>query len=118
MESLSAEDVQGEIARNIRKGSNIMTDEYSGYRGLDEKFNHHTVNHSAGEYVRHYFCHVNGIEGAWSLFKRQIFGIHHFVSTKCPPSALVGQNGRLEEGRLSGSSYLTAEAQMRQKSAT
>jgi ISXO2-like transposase domain len=25
---------------------------------------------------------VNGIEGAWSLFKRQIFGIHHFVSTK------------------------------------
>lgn len=82
MESLKASEVQGEIARNVEPGSNIMTDEYTGYRGLDEQFNHHTVNHSAGEYVKNYFCHVNGIEGAWSLFKRQIFGIHHFVSTK------------------------------------
>jgi hypothetical protein len=40
------------------------------------------VNHSAGEYVRHYFAHVNGMEGVWSLLKRQIYGIHHFVSAK------------------------------------
>jgi transposase-like protein len=82
MESLKASEVQGEIVRNVEPGANIMTDEYTGYRGLDERFNHHTVNHSAGEYVKNYFCHVNGIEGAWSLFKRQIYGIHHFVSTK------------------------------------
>jgi len=82
MESLAASEVQGEIARHVEPGANVMTDEYIGYRGLDERFNHHTVNHSAGEYVKNYFCHVNGIEGAWGLFKRQIYGIHHFVSTK------------------------------------
>jgi hypothetical protein len=32
--------------------------------------------------VKHYFIHTNGLEGAWSLFKRQVFGIHHFVSAK------------------------------------
>ena len=35
-----------------------------------------------GEYVRKGFIHTNGIEGAWSLLKRQIYGIHHWVSGK------------------------------------
>ena len=26
--------------------------------------------------------HINGIEGVWSLFKRQIYGIHHHISVK------------------------------------
>lgn len=78
----SAATVQGELRQNVEPGTNIMTDEHRGYRGLNGVFNHHTVNHSAGEYVKHYFIHTNGLEGAWSLFKRQVFGIHHFVSTK------------------------------------
>ncbi len=57
-----------------------MTDEWPGYKGLGKTYHHHTVNHSAGEYVKHYFCHVNGIEGAWGLFKRQIYGIHHWLA--------------------------------------
>ena len=78
----SAATVQGEIRQHVAPGTNIMTDEHRGYRGLGGIYNHHTVNHSAGEYVKHYFIHTNGLEGAWSLFKRQVFGIHHFVSTK------------------------------------
>jgi transposase-like protein len=78
----SAATVQGAIRESVAPGTSIMTDEHRGYRGLDGVFNHHTVNHSAGEYVRDYFIHTNGLEGAWSLFKRQVFGIHHFVSTK------------------------------------
>jgi transposase-like protein len=78
----TAATVQGEIRQHVEPGTNIMTDEHRGYLGLDGIFNHHTVNHSAGEYVKHYFIHTNGLEGAWSLFKRQVFGIHHFVSTK------------------------------------
>lgn len=78
----SAATVQGAIRQHVEPGANIMTDEHRGYLGLDGIFNHHTVNHSAGEYVKHYFIHTNGLEGAWSLFKRQVFGIHHFVSTK------------------------------------
>ena len=73
---------KGEIKLNVEPGSNLMTDEWPGYKGLEKTYHHHTVNHSAGEYVKHYFCHVNGIEGAWGLFKRQIYGIHHWVSEK------------------------------------
>ena len=73
---------KGEIKLNVEPGSNLMTYEWPGYQGLEKTYHHHTVNHSAGEYVKHYFCHVNGIEGAWGLFKRQIYGIHHWVSEK------------------------------------
>jgi transposase-like protein len=77
-----AQTVQGAIAAHVAPGANIMTDEHRGYIGLQGRYSHHTVNHSAGEYVKHYFIHTNGIEGAWSLFKRQVYGIHHWVSTK------------------------------------
>jgi hypothetical protein len=39
------------------------------------------VRHSAGEYSVN-GVHTNGIEGFWSLLKRQIIGIHHFVTPK------------------------------------
>jgi hypothetical protein len=59
----------------------VSTDEHSGYRHLGRTFPHDVVRHSAGEYVSG-SCHTNGIEGFWSLLKRQIIGIHHFVSPK------------------------------------
>ena len=52
-----------------------------GYRGLDAEYVHAVIKHTAGEYVRE-GVHTNTIEGFWSLFKRQIFGIHHWVSEK------------------------------------
>jgi hypothetical protein len=67
---------------HIEPGSNIMSDEFPSYIGLEGRFHHHTVNHGFGEYVRDYFCHVNGLEGAWAHFKRQVFGIHHWISAK------------------------------------
>lgn len=77
-----ASTVQGIIAANVAPGANVMTDEFTGFVGLEGRYNHHTVNHARGEYVRHYTLHTNTIEGAWSLLKRQIVGIHHFVSGK------------------------------------
>ncbi|MEQ9449471.1 MAG: transposase, partial [Rhodospirillaceae bacterium] len=50
--------------------------------GLQGRYNHHTVNHSAGEYVRDFYNHTNGIESVWALFKRQIVGTHHWLSPK------------------------------------
>ena len=35
------------------------------------------MNHLTVQYVRHYFIHTNGLENAWSLFKRKVNGIHH-----------------------------------------
>lgn len=49
---------------------------------LANTYNHHRVNHSAGEYVRSFCLHTNGIESVWALFKRQIIGTHHYLSPK------------------------------------
>jgi transposase-like protein len=76
----SLKEAKLEIVRQVEPGTNVMTDEWPGYRGLKKRFHHHTVNHSAGQYVKHYFAHVNGIESVWALLKRQIYGIHHWVS--------------------------------------
>jgi transposase-like protein len=59
----------------------VATDEHSGYRHLGRTFAHGVVRHSAGEYVSGPH-HTNGIEGFWALLKRQIIGIHHFVTPK------------------------------------
>jgi hypothetical protein len=59
-----------------------MTDEHPSFVGLSGRYYHHRVNHSAGEYVRDFCIHTKGIESVWALLKRQIIGIHHFVSPK------------------------------------
>ncbi len=74
--------VQGVIGAHVAPGANLMTDEFTGFVGLQGRYNHHTINHAKREYVRHFTIHTNTIEGAWSLLKRQIVGIHHFVSGK------------------------------------
>jgi transposase-like protein len=80
--NLKGHNVQALIAEHVEPGSHVMTDEHPSFQGLQGRYGHHTVNHSAGEYVRHFFAHTNGIEGAWSLLKRQIYGTHHWVSPK------------------------------------
>jgi hypothetical protein len=37
------------------------------------RFHQHTLKYGFG--ARDYFCHVDRLEGAWSHFKRQIFGM-------------------------------------------
>jgi hypothetical protein len=73
--------VQGQIRANVQTGATLITDDFGGYRSLKGEYDHHSVNHSKKEYVRGVF-HTNGIEGAWSLFKRQYHGTHHWISAK------------------------------------
>lgn len=80
--SLSARNVQSAVRENVTPGSLILTDEHPSFRGLSRDYIHHTVNHSAGEYVRKFYIHTNGIESVWALFKRQIVGTHHWLSPK------------------------------------
>ncbi|MEQ8655892.1 MAG: IS1595 family transposase [Hyphomicrobiales bacterium] len=79
----SLRDVKGHVYETVQPGATVITDEYAGYRGLVADYWHKTVNHSAGQYAHtgNYY-HTNGIEGAWSLIKRQIYGIHHWISDK------------------------------------
>ncbi|MEZ5709321.1 MAG: IS1595 family transposase [Blastomonas sp.] len=79
----SAPTLQGYIAANVPAGASVVTDEFAAYRGIGAKgYIHHTINHSAGEYVRHYCIHTNGIESFWALLKRGHYGIYHFMSAK------------------------------------
>lgn len=80
--SLAAYNVQGIIREHVEEGSVMLTDEHASFVGLAKDYIHRTVNHSRGEYVREFYIHTNGIESVWALLKRQIIGIHHWVSPK------------------------------------
>ncbi len=69
------------IESHVEPGSTVVTDNYKGYRGLDYHYDHRTVNHSKGEYVKDGFT-TNGVESLWALFKRQYHGTHHYISPK------------------------------------
>jgi transposase-like protein len=77
-----ASTVQSFVRKNVAPKATVMTDEARSFQGLASAYSHHTVNHSRGEYVRHFIIHTNSIESVWALLKRQIIGIHHYVSPK------------------------------------
>ncbi len=69
------------IESKVEPGATIMTDEWRAYEHLSVKFDHMVIKHSDGIYVAGKI-HTNTIEGFWSLLKRGIVGIYHFVSFK------------------------------------
>jgi len=70
--------VRETVAPNVEL---VSTDKWVGYKHLGKEFPHVAVDHAAGEYVRG-IAHTNTIEGYWAQLKRQIYGIHHWVSGK------------------------------------
>ncbi|MGB1315459.1 MAG: IS1595 family transposase [Chitinophagales bacterium] len=70
-----------EIEKVVKQGTTIYTDEWRAYGQLYKLYNHKYVKHNVGEYVNGR-VHTNTIEGFWSLLKRSIMGMYHFVSRK------------------------------------
>lgn len=54
----------------VEKGSEVMTDAWRSYIGLDDTYVHQVVDHLE-TYARGH-VHTNGLENFWSLFKRAI----------------------------------------------
>lgn len=67
------------VYANVKPDSILMTDELVAYQSLKADFEHHSVNHSAKQFVNK-MAHTNGIENFWSHLKRGIDGIYHQVS--------------------------------------
>jgi transposase-like protein len=66
--------LQTEVLKNVKYGSAVYSDSYSGYDRLNYRYIHEVVNH-AEEYVRGQ-VHTNGIENFWSLLKRTLAGTY------------------------------------------
>jgi hypothetical protein len=67
------------IQELVKKGAILVTDEWLGYTGLQENYQHEILKHNENQFVNNGF-HTNSIEGFWSLLKRGIFGIYHSAS--------------------------------------
>jgi len=80
--NLKMETLHGIIEDNVETGSELHTDEFRSYKGLDKKgYTHKTINHSRKEYQRD-DVHVNTLENFWARLKLSIKGTHIHVSDK------------------------------------
>ena len=83
VENTEGPTLKGFVAEHTAPGATVYTDESKSYSGLGGDFDHDTVNHSAGEYVRG-MAHTNGIESFWAMLKRGYQGtFHHFSEKHC-----------------------------------
>ena len=74
-----AKTLQKFVADSAAEGATVYTDDAKAYKGMP--FEHKSVRHSVGEYVRG-MAHTNGIESFWSMLKRAHKGVYHHFSVK------------------------------------
>jgi transposase-like protein len=82
VDSTSIADIVPILRTNIRRESDLMTDEARQYVGVGKEYARHgAVEHSQDEYVRG-DVHTNTVEGFYSIFKRGMKGIYQHCSEK------------------------------------
>jgi len=71
------------IRENVHPDSHIITDDFSGYRGLKREFRRHSaIRHKWRVYTRKegdVLISTNTVEGYFSILKRGINGVYHHV---------------------------------------
>ena len=88
-----------EILLTIAKGATIYSDEAGAYFALPLWYNHETVSHGIGEYVRGEVT-TNGLESVWAIVKRAHKGVYHHWSRKHGGRYLNEIAYRLVEGNV------------------
>ncbi|HEY6338288.1 MAG TPA: IS1595 family transposase [Candidatus Sulfotelmatobacter sp.] len=68
------EQMQEIVRDNVIPGTWLMTDEFTGYKGLAKDYTHLVINHLES-YVNGN-VHTNGLENFWSLLKRGLGGTY------------------------------------------
>jgi hypothetical protein len=76
-----AETIQPIVEQVVKYNSDIITDEWCGYEGLNTKYCHIIINHAGGQFANEW-ASTNRIEGFWASLKRGVIGIYHFMSKK------------------------------------
>ena len=80
LDTATTESIRTAIVQNASRRSELHTDESNLYIELGKEFaDHHTVKHTAEEYVRYEadrVVHSNTIENVFSVFKRGMNGIY------------------------------------------
>jgi transposase-like protein len=92
MRHVTGQNLKQVIKDNVTICADVNTDDNYAYRGLEPKFNHHVVKHSAKEYVRREgerMVTTNGVEGFFSLLKRGVVGTFHHISEQHLPLYLA-----------------------------
>lgn len=76
VDKVSSHTISRILFENVSRETRLMTDEAAFYKRVAVDYaEHHTVTHSAHEYVRGEF-HTNTIEGSFSIFKRGMKGVY------------------------------------------
>ena len=82
LDGTDAQTIQDIIVQNVEVGSTLHTDEAGAYRDIGGLFfDHASVNHSEGEYVRDGVT-TNSIESVFAVLKRGLIGVYHHASAK------------------------------------
>lgn len=69
------------INEHVDDHAQVLMHEYAAFKFLDKLYEHETVNHGEEEWVLGN-VYANGVESAWSLFRRSVVGSFHHVSLK------------------------------------
>jgi len=77
---LGRKEITRVCAKHVGGVKRIFTDEAHSFNGLWSIAPHETVKHAERYALGR--IHVNHVENAWSLFKRGLMGVYHFVSAK------------------------------------
>jgi transposase-like protein len=89
MPRVTGKNLKQALTENVEPSATLMTDDFRGYRKAAKGFEaHHSVNHSAGEYVRG-DVFTNTVESSFSLLKRGVIGTFHSISRKHLPLYLA-----------------------------
>ena len=82
VDNISSAEIEKKVLSQVDHTSVLMTDEYTTYIPIGRTFGgHHRILHSSGEYSRG-FIYTNTAESYFSLLKRGVIGIFHFISRK------------------------------------
>jgi transposase-like protein len=100
------------VLTHVAEGTQVHTDECSGYNRLKRLYDHRKVNHSKKEYHRvdrdGTVSMTNTVESSFSLIKRGLMGAFHHVSHKHLPRYLAEFDHRWNLRKVSDGERMNA----------